>query len=152
MTKNRVNGLMLLFLGFLACWFSAPFWSDAQGQVPFGQGPPAGYPMVNGRPQVDMPALIAGGQLVGVTRPLEVPPIYAFDMLLADQCQQVVIVDSETKRICVYHIRPKGNASTIEIVAARNFQWDLKLDDFNNERITPGQIREQIQRRETGKP
>ncbi|MBQ5368124.1 MAG: hypothetical protein IIU43_11680 [Thermoguttaceae bacterium] len=78
------------------------------------------------------------------SRPLEVPPLYAFDSPLEDSGSQIILVDSETKRICVYWIRQRGANSTIELVAARNFELDLKLDDFNCEGLSPGQIREQL--------
>ena len=78
------------------------------------------------------------------SRPLEVPPLYAFDSPLDETSRQIILVDSETKRICVYWIRQRGVNSTIELVATRNFELDLKLDDFNCEGLSPGQIREQI--------
>ncbi len=92
------------------------------------------------------PALtaVAGGQPVNVARPLEVPPLYAFGSMVSDSCQQVVLVDSKTKRICVYYVRSRENKSTIEMVASRNFEWDLKLDDFNGEGISSMQIKEQV--------
>ncbi len=78
------------------------------------------------------------------SRPLEVPPLYAFDSPLDETGRQIILVDSETKRICVYWIRRRGVNSTIELVATRNFEMDLKLEEFNCEGLTPGQIRERI--------
>lgn len=76
------------------------------------------------------------------SRPLEVPPLYAFDSPLDGDGRQIVLVDSESKRICVYWIRPRGAYSAIELVAARSFEMDVKLDNFNGEGLTPAQIRE----------
>lgn len=78
-----------------------------------------------------------------VSRPLEVPKMYAFERLLENGVRQVVVVDSETKRICVYHIDPQGK---IEFVANRNFEWDLKMEDFNGTGLTPTEIREAVER------
>ncbi|MBQ9873719.1 MAG: hypothetical protein IJM30_04595 [Thermoguttaceae bacterium] len=78
------------------------------------------------------------------SRPLEVPPLYAFDYPLDETGRQIILVDSETKRICVYWVRRRDVNSTIELVAARNFELDLKLEDFNGEGLSPGQIREQL--------
>ena len=58
--------------------------------------------------------------------------------------RQIILVDSETKRICVYWIRQRGSNSTIELVATRAYELDLKLENFNGEGLTPGQIREQL--------
>lgn len=80
------------------------------------------------------------------SRPLEVPPLYAFDSALSDGTgRQIVLVDSTTKRICVYWIRERGVNSTIELVATRNFELDLQLTDFNCEGLSPSQIREQME-------
>ncbi len=78
------------------------------------------------------------------SRPLEVPPLYAFDSPLDETGRQIILVDSETKRICVYWIRQRGSNSTIELVATRAYELDLKLENFNGEGLTPGQIREQL--------
>ncbi|MBO7723778.1 MAG: hypothetical protein J6S27_08310 [Thermoguttaceae bacterium] len=78
-----------------------------------------------------------------VSRPLEVPDLYAFEHVLEGGIRQIVLVDSESKRICVYHIDLQGK---IEFVANRNFEWDLKMEDFNGTGLTPGEIREAVQR------
>ncbi|MBR4834627.1 MAG: hypothetical protein IKU86_09920 [Thermoguttaceae bacterium] len=78
------------------------------------------------------------------SRPLEVPPLYAFDSSLTNENgRQIVLVDAETKRICVYWIRERGANSTIELVATRTYEMDLKLENFNGEGLSPAQIREQ---------
>ena len=80
------------------------------------------------------------------SRPLEVPPLYAFESPLGDGGdQQIVLVDSQTKRLCVYWIRRRDVNSTIELVATRSFEFDLKLDNFNGEGLAPSQIREQLE-------
>ena len=78
------------------------------------------------------------------SRPLEVPPLYAFDSPLDESGRQIVLVDAQTKRICVYWIRQRGANSTIELVATRAYELDLTLENFNGEGLTPGQIREQL--------
>lgn len=78
------------------------------------------------------------------SRPLEVPPLYAFDSPLDATGRQIILVDSETKRICVYWVRQRGANSTIELVATRAYELDLKLENFNGEGLTPSQIREQL--------
>ncbi len=78
-----------------------------------------------------------------IPRPLEVPELYAFDRILENGIRQVVLVDSESKRICVYHIDTQGK---VEFVANRNFEWDLKMEDFNGTGLTPGEIKEAVER------
>lgn len=86
----------------------------------------------------------AGPDKARFSRPLEVPPLYAFDSPLESGGRQIVLVDSTTKRICVYWVRERGANSTIELVATRAFELDLKLENFNGEGLTPAQIREQL--------
>ncbi len=86
------------------------------------------------------------------SRPLEVPPLYAFDAPLGDSGRQIILVDSESKRICVYWIRQGEANSTIELVATRAFDLDLKLVNFNGEGLTPSQIREQLESGQTSTP
>lgn len=86
----------------------------------------------------------AGAGKARFSRPLEVPPLYAFDSPLESGGRQIVLVDSTTKRICVYWVRERGVNSTIELVATRSFELDLKLENFNGEGLTPAQIREQL--------
>lgn len=139
----------LVCLGAILFYLGGHFRVDVSAQnspmvAPGGNGEHPFYGVPSGLPQLDQQALIAGNRIIPVTRPLEVPPLYAFDAIIEGGIRQVVVVDSQTKRICVYHIRPGSNRSTIEMVASRNFEWDLRLDDFNNEGITPSQIREQL--------
>ncbi len=152
MNKHASRAAFLL-LGFVLCLFVSGLWSGVFGQIG-GMLPPGQYPVQapqDGQAQVDQAAIVGGARTVGVTRPLEVPPIYAFESPIDATRRQLIVVDSETKRICVYHVRPDGNKSTIEMVASRNFQWDLKLDDFNNTGLSPAQIREQLDRKKTGR-
>ncbi len=44
------------------------------------------------------------------SRPLEVPPLYAFDSPLDETGRQIVLVDAETKHICVYWVRQRGTS------------------------------------------
>ena len=99
------------------------------------QDTPGGFQNYTAQSQ-ELPAAV-------VARPLEVPKMYAFERLLENGVRQVVLVDSETKRICVYHIDPQGK---IEFVANRNFEWDLKMEDFNGTGLTPNEIREAVGR------
>ena len=108
---------------------------------------------VDARPSTPRDALIADASprvsletdgSAKFSRPLEVPPLYAFDSPLTNESgRQIVLVDAETKRICVYWIRERGANSTIELVATRTYEMDLKLENFNGEGLSPAQIREQ---------
>lgn len=145
-TKPRAFAILALgaVLGAIAC-MAADIPARAGAQVPFEQDPPTFQDSLaaDAAPSVS----IGANERAKFSRPLEVPPLYAFDSPLDDSGRQIVLVDSETKRICVYWIRQRGANSTIELVATRNFEYDLKLENFNGEGLSPGQIREQLNSR-----
>lgn len=158
MTKRRQIGMGVLALTGILFFCGGVFfssWNQTSAQYSQGvmSGPEGAVPQSGFKDyQADSGtkanvAAITGNRPVNVARPLEVPPLYAFDSKVDPLCQQIVIVDSETKRVCVYHVRYKDNKCTIELAASRNFEFDLKLDDFNGSGsgLSPLQIREQVQ-------
>lgn len=147
-TSRAIKGASILALGVLfglACAYFLP-------KVSAQNAPPASpaFDSVDVRAELvgqaaPSVALDASGK-ARFSRPLEVPPLYAFETPLQNEVgRQLVLVDAETKRICVYWIRQRGANSTIELVATRAYELDLKLDDFNCEGLTPSQIREQLE-------
>ncbi len=144
MQTNFWRSTALLLLGVASGLFLSDFRveGDAGAQTIPGGAPGTalrGALEANAAPSVSFD----GDGLAKFSRPLEVPPLYAFDSPLEGDGRQIVLVDSESKRICVYWIRPRGAYSAIELVAARSFEMDVKLDNFNGEGLTPAQIREQ---------
>lgn len=58
---------------------------------------------------------------------------------LGDKGQMLLVVDPRQRALCVYHIElPTGK---ITLKSARNIQWDLQIQAFNNESPTPKEIR-----------
>lgn len=85
------------------------------------------------------------GQQATVSRPLEVPPLYAFGTMIDADCLQLAIVDGPSKQISVYWIQKDGNKSSIEWKAARGFEYDLQIKEFNVQEPTPSQIRDELE-------
>jgi hypothetical protein len=60
------------------------------------------------------------------------------------------LVDTKSSTICVYEWvqaknKPQGMAE-LRLLAARNYAFDLQLDDYNNEKQTsPGEIRKLVE-------
>ena len=63
----------------------------------------------------------------------------------ADGHQQVVIIDSKTRGMTVYHIDHKTGTSTLK--SARNIQADLEMDEFNTDSPLPREIRAVLNKR-----
>ena len=138
----RIKTIAAALVGLIAGVFLCGLMARVDAQAPYEQGVQTFNKSMN---VAAAPSVKLGddGQAT-FSRPLEVPPLYAFDSPLDETGRQIILVDSETKRICVYWIRQRGVNSTIELVATRHFELDLKLEDFNCEGLSPGQIREQI--------
>ncbi len=54
----------------------------------------------------------------------------------------VVLVDTRHDVLAVY--RFVGSSSRIQLMASRNFRYDLQLKDFNNSAPTPGQVKAMV--------
>lgn len=63
----------------------------------------------------------------------------------ADGHQQVVVIDSKTKGMSVYHIDHKTGTSTLKSV--RNLQADLEMDEYNTDNPLPREIRAILNKR-----
>jgi len=142
--KKYTQAILLLLVGIGLGFCLSTVRDDASAQYMNGNNPGQSTDSV-ASPMMNMYEG-TGRTPARIARPLEVPPLYAFDTKIDDTCQQITLVDSETKRICVYWIKQKANSSTIRLVASKTFEWDLKLDDFNVEGLSSQQIRDQVER------
>ena len=145
--KDR-HSVVCFLAGILVFWGGVVLWKTTAASngslLPIGQA----------QAQTDSERPVTVGELeavdvpVTVPRPLEVPKVYAFDRVLDAQTTQVIIIDSEKMRICVYHVDQNGK---IEFMANRNCEWDVKIDDFNGKGLTPSQIQEYYENNRVGK-
>ncbi|MEX2186579.1 MAG: hypothetical protein WD875_07285 [Pirellulales bacterium] len=69
----------------------------------------------------------------------------AFSATLAEDRQQITIIDPTTRVMSVYHIEPKSGE--IVLRAVRNVTWDLEMTVFNGTSPLPQEIRSQLQQR-----
>jgi hypothetical protein len=58
---------------------------------------------------------------------------------LGEKNQMLTIVDPRQRVVGVYHIESATGKITLKSV--RNIQWDLQIDCFNSEGLTPDEIR-----------
>ena len=49
------------------------------------------------------------------------------------QSQMLYLVDTKTQAFAVYRIDPQNPKGTVKLEAARQYRWDLKLAEFNNQ-------------------
>jgi len=60
---------------------------------------------------------------------------------LADNRQQLTLIDPELHALAVYHIDSTGE---VVLKSVRNFHWDLQMEKFNATSPLPGEIRSLI--------
>lgn len=118
-------GLCVLVWGTLANSICSLDVAQAEQQAPLSQQTSESQPAVK-------PLVLSDG-------------LIAMSSDLADGMQQVVVIDSKTRVMCVYHIDHKTGASTLK--SARSLVADLQMDEFNTEKPLPREIRAILNKR-----
>jgi hypothetical protein len=105
-------GLPGFFLGLALMWGTA----NGRGTAVQAQTPPPAE-------RTRMPAM-TGGEMSGTL---------AFTSQTAGMAQLLYLVDTRNHAFAVYRIEPTNPKGTVKLEAARRYQWDLKLAEYNNQ-------------------
>lgn len=62
----------------------------------------------------------------------------ALSAVVGDRLQQVTVIDPKQHVMSVYHVELA--TGKISLCSVRNFQWDMKLTEFNGDRPLPREI------------
>lgn len=65
--------------------------------------------------------------------------------VLGEKAQVLTVVDPRQRVLCVYHIDLA--TGKIALKSVRKIQWDLQIDDLNNEKPLPQEIRAMVEQR-----
>jgi hypothetical protein len=84
-------------------------------------------------PLTSAPTVSAGTELVVVSASL------------GDKLQMLTVVDPRQRVVSVYHIDMA--TGKISLKSVRNIQWDLQINDLNNENPLPQQIQSLLQQK-----
>jgi len=90
---------------------------EARGPSARAQGP--GGPVERPRAAIT-PALESGGTI-------------AFSSPTAGSAQFLYLIDTRAKAFAVYRVDPTQPKGAVKLEAARQYQWDLKLSEYNNQ-------------------
>ena len=77
-----------------------------------------------------------------IKQPAETDSLLAFQEVVTTPSgtyQQITIIDSKMKSMCVYHI--DMTTGQIELRSARDLQWDLQLNYLNTKKPLPSEVR-----------
>jgi len=54
--------------------------------------------------------------------------------------QWLYLIDTRTQAFAIYRVDPTNHNGSVKLEAARQYQWDLKLDHYNNLAPEPAAI------------
>ena len=106
-----------IVLGLVLAWGLDGRGRSAQAQAPGGGAIP--LPNDRGRPAATPPASETSGTI-------------AFSSPAGGNAQLLYLIDTKTKAFAVYRVDPSNSKGTVKLEAARQYQWDMKLSEYNN--------------------
>ena len=108
-----------LVLGVALAWGLEGRGPVARAQVQGPAGIPMPVPVDRSRP-----AAVASGEASG-TIALTTPT--------GNGAQMLFLVDTRARAFAAYRVEPGNPKGTVKLEAARQYQWDLRLDEYNNQ-------------------
>jgi hypothetical protein len=54
--------------------------------------------------------------------------------------QWLYLIDTKSKAFAIYRVDPANPKGSVKLEAARQYQWDLKLEHYNNQAPEPAAI------------
>lgn len=82
-----------------------------------------GQPVLQAQAQVPLPAQ-GQAQAAGVL---------AFTSGMPGGTQWLYLVDTRAQTFAVYRVEPQNNRGVVKLEAARHYQWDMMLAEYNNQ-------------------
>jgi hypothetical protein len=55
--------------------------------------------------------------------------------------QWLYLIDTKTRAFAIYRVDPTSTKGTVKLEASRQYQWDLKLEHYNNQAPEPDAIK-----------
>ncbi|GAC1464650.1 MAG: hypothetical protein NVSMB9_03550 [Isosphaeraceae bacterium] len=104
---------------------------DGHGPIARGQVSHTTIPMPQPVERTRGAASQAGGETSGTC---------AFTSPAGGNAQLLYVIDTKARAFAVYRIDPSNPKGTVKLEAARQYQWDLKLDEYNNQEPTVAAI------------
>ncbi|QEH37870.1 hypothetical protein OJF2_64620 [Aquisphaera giovannonii] len=138
---NRFGGGMIRYglpgmvMGVILSWAAGMHGPMAEAQTGRGaDGPARGMESSRGLPQA-MTARGANGEAGGTIAMVTSPP---------GSYQWLYLVDTRMHALAVYRLDPSNPKGALKLEAARQYQWDLKLEHYNNQAPEPAAIESMV--------
>jgi hypothetical protein len=100
-----------------------PGWYE-EGNAPAPPSPSSGWPVPKGTGVAANPQFLISSHTTGAGH------------------QQLIVLESATKSLAVYHVHPQSGA--VNLVSVRRLDADLAMDEFNGMDPTPSRIRQML--------
>jgi len=69
----------------------------------------------------------------GVATPSEASGTIAFTSGAPGSAQMLYLIDTRSQSFAIYRVDPQEVKGTVKLEATRQYRWDLKLGEFNNQ-------------------
>lgn len=64
--------------------------------------------------------------------------------------QLLYVIDTKTRAFAIYRVDPANSEGTVKLEAARQYQWDLRLFEYNNQKPEVAAVEDMIKK--SGRP
>ena len=88
-----------------------------------------------GRPQQGQARLLASGDVNGTLAMVTAP---------SGSAQWLYLIDTKSHAFAIYRVDPTNPKGSVKLEAARQYQWDLKLEHYNNQAPEPAAIESMV--------
>jgi hypothetical protein len=61
------------------------------------------------------------------------------------QAQWLYLIDTKSRAFALYRIDPNNSKGIVKLEASRQYEWDLKLEHYNNQPPEPDAIKATVQ-------
>jgi hypothetical protein len=133
-------GLPGLILGVALCWGTAMRGPAAVAQTERGAAPAqttSGRSSDGTRTQATRQSTVgeSNGTLALITA----------SAAGSGQSQWLYLIDTKNRAFAVYRIEPGNSKGVVKLEASRQYEWDLKLEHYNNQAPEPDAIKATVQ-------
>jgi len=133
-------GLPGVILGVAISWMAGARGRLAEAQTRAGGegGSQVGLPVRGpdaSRAQQGQGRLLASGEANGTLAMVTTP---------SGPAQWLYLIDTKSRAFAIYRLDPTNPKGSVKLEAARQYQWDLKLEHYNNQAPEPAAIESMV--------
>jgi hypothetical protein len=133
-------GLPGMILGVAISWMAGARGPLAEAQTRAGGegGSQVGLPVLGPdatRAQQGQGRLLASGEANGTLAMVTAP---------SGPAQWLYLIDTKSHAFAIYRLDPTNPKGSVKLEAARQYQWDLKLEHYNNQAPEPAAIESMV--------